>query len=313
MVGLAALGGFGLTFADFLKYKDVYLARFDLAKFEKGLRSEAPLRDRGHLGDWQRDYSPIHTLNVTGEVKVDTTSSDYQAPPPPPLVSADDLEVTYIQFVAEAAPQNCAFIGPRNVVLQPDQKIAADLYCSGDTFELDSKPGVEIRVVAIHQDSVDLEVPGRDIAFTLRPGVYEVDDKRILAGANTVPSSVFRPANTRRSPVDPNGWEVGTADMDEIAAMNEDELLASFVVRPKRDPKTGNVRGLQINSIKKDSVMARQGFLEQDIILDVDGFPATDRARMIEYLRNNPSRTTVSVRFERAGSIRTYTYSVPGR
>ena len=105
MVGLAALGGFGMTFADFLKYKDVYLARFDLAKFEKGLRSEAPLRDRGHLGDWQRDYSPIHTLNVTGEVKVDTTSSDYQAPPPPPLVRAGQLP--------ERRCRRLGWVGPR--------------------------------------------------------------------------------------------------------------------------------------------------------------------------------------------------------
>ncbi len=312
LVGLAALGGFGVTFADFLKNKDVYLARFDLAGFEKGLRSETPVRARGHLGDWQQDYSLLHKLNVTGEVKSEIADSGTnKPPPPPPVVGESDVEVTYIQYVRDSAPQNCAFIGPRNLVQRPDEKTAGDLYCTGDQFELDAKPGVKIRVVAIHSDSVDFDVPGSELSFTVKPGVYEVNSGQILANSAGLVNSTFVAANTRMT--GSNHWELGTDDFAEISSMNEDELLAGFQVRPQRDSKTGKVRGLQINRIKEDSVLSRQGLKEKDIILDIDGFPATDRSSLIQYLRKNPERDSVTVRLERAGAVRSYTYKVPGR
>ena len=88
LLGLAALGGFGLTFQDFLENKAAYLRPFDIAGFEKTLHADGGVKEVGHLGDWSRDYRLIHQLNLTGEIRVDPVAAAQQAPPNRPKYRA---------------------------------------------------------------------------------------------------------------------------------------------------------------------------------------------------------------------------------
>ncbi|MCH2112370.1 MAG: PDZ domain-containing protein, partial [Planctomycetes bacterium] len=157
-----------------------------------------------------------------------------------------------------------------------------------------------------------LSVLGRDLTFTLTTASYTVDPSAILVGGKggSVQARIL-PKQTRM--VEPNRWELGTEDVTAMGAMSEEEVLSAVQVRPKRDQETGAIRGLQVSRLQENSVLARQGIREQDIILDVNGFPATDRGRLLEHMRRQGDSSSVTVTLERAGSVRTYTYRVPRR
>ena len=81
--------------------------------------------------------------------------------------------------------------------------------------------------------------------------------------------------------------------------------------KPQRDPETGESRGLRIRALKKDSVFARQGLQEDDVLLSVNGVPAKSQADLMRQLRTMAATDTIQIQFERAGAIRSQSYRLP--
>ena len=69
----------------------------------------------------------------------------------------------------------------------------------------------------------------------------------------------------------------------------------------------------RVTSLGADSPLQRFGLRENDVVLDINGVPAGDRAALVRRLRAMGDVGEVTVRLERLGSERTYTYRIPSR
>jgi hypothetical protein len=313
-IGLGAGISAGLQVADFARNVDQYLVSFDMRAFEKKISSTMEPADLGgHLKPWN-GYRLLHQMNVTGELPEVVVEGPAPVIEVKPLVGSDDLEVSYIQFVSQENQRNFAYIRPRDQVQHDAAKTPGDLYQVGDKLAVEKKQGVQVRILEIRKNEVDLTVEGRDDSeFTLRTAVYDVDTNTILASESGLPTGRRLPKQTRMSPVAPNHWDIGTEDYLEISEMPEDEILAAVQTKPVVDPVSGKVRGLRISRLKEDSIFTRQGLRANDIVLQVNGKPAGDRARLLRQLREPSNESEITITLERAGAIRTYTYSLPQR
>ena len=134
------------------------------------------------------------------------------------------------------------------------------------------------------------------------------------AAARVGVSHEFRPVppqNTRKSAA--GIYEIGVDDMKGMSGMEEDQILTEVRMRKDRDPITQEVRGLRIQGLSEDSIFSRQGLLEDDVILSVNGFAASDRSTLLRHLRAMKNPSSLEVEVFRFGSRRTLTYRLPRR
>ncbi|RMH02038.1 MAG: PDZ domain-containing protein [Planctomycetota bacterium] len=308
LVGLAALGGFGWRFYDFVQHRAELLGRFDLAGFRASIPVDSAEGQRIHLKPFE-EYRLLAALNVTGILPVETGPGNEPPPPPPPLVGPGDLRLVFLSL----GQVPMAYLSPTDPGPAPAQPGAAPvqggLYTVGDRFELPAKKGVELELVAIRDDEVEIGIVGQeDGNFLLRREVATADLDRIRADADT--AVVRRQFPARTTAVGGNTYEVGTDDLAELQQMSEDQLLASVSTKPKYGAD-GKPIGQRVTRLKEDSPFRRFGLRENDVVLDVNGIPAGDRAALLRRLKAMKGVEEVTVRVERLGSVRTYTYRIP--
>lgn len=319
LLGLAALGDFGRTFYDFWTHRDVYQAPTDLQALTATFRRADKGTEVGHLRPYA-DYAVISQLNITGKVEVEPAAGQGGPVAPPPLVGPEDVEVPYIQFQPESPESTFAFLRPAH--WQPPQgsefKIVGDLYQEGDVLTLPSKPGVELEVVEIRLDAVVLRIRGKEGSeFTIRPRDFEVETRAVRTAGDGAPEEgplvSQAPARTRTR--DGRVYEVGTDDLASMESMSEEQVLAAVRTEVARDPATGEVRGLKLSRIRPDSVFARQGLQQDDIVLSVNGHPARSRKELMDFLRQQGEQgvTTFTLRVDRRGHVRDLIYRLPRR
>lgn len=310
LAGCGALAGFGWRFYEFIRHKKEFLAPFDLATFVDAIPIEGSSRQASHLRPYE-DYQLLHVLNVTGILPPEDPIEGPKAPPPP-IVGPQDLRLVFLSL--GIVPK--AYLTPALAPAQPSTTtgglmvIAGGLYGVGERFDLPTKPGVQLEVLAIRPDEVEIGIVGKDdSAFVLRRGEAVGDLTQIQAGGAVV---VRRPFPSRTVPIGGDLYDVGTEDLRELAEMSEDQILASIVTQPKRD-QDNNVVGQRVTRLQEDSPLARFGLRQDDVVLDVNGIPASDRAVLLRRLREMGDVDEISVRLERLGAERTYTYRVPPR
>ncbi len=309
VIGLAALGGFGWRFYDFLQNRAQLLGPFPLQPFLDSIEVESGGGKRVHLKPFEQ-YAQLRTLNVTGLVPADVGNGVDPPPPPPPVVGPNDLRLVFLSL--GEVPQ--VYLTPAQ--LPPagstsPQVIAGGLYVVGDRFGLPSKPGVELEVLAIRADEVEIGIVGKDDgAFVLKRETATADLSQIEAGEGV--EAVARQFPTETTAIGGNIYEVGTEDMSALQAMSEEQLLTSVRTAPKYGPD-GKVVGQRVTGLSSNSPLKNFGLRESDVVLDVNGVPASDRAALVKRLRAMGDVDEVSVRLERLGSIRTYTYRIPPR
>ena len=303
-----AFCGLGWILFDYLQNKATLEARLDYSALERTFRVPDKGSLEGHLKDSVR-YRLLHEMNVTGLVKATDSGLGTHLPPPPP-VGPEDLEVRYIQFVPEAPASTCAYLVDSGNFSLSDV-VTGDFRFLGEVFELESKPGVSLKVEAIRKEEVDLRVLTEDEPFTVRTGEDEIDTTGLLTVGGV---GEFRPVPPKKTRTrEPGVFEVGIDDFKDMSGMEEDQILAQVRMRRDRDPVTQEVRGLRIQGLGKDSVFARQGLIEDDVILSVNGFPASDRSKLLKHLREMKNPTSLEVDVLRFGSRRTLTYQLPRR
>ncbi len=319
LVGLGSLGDFGWTFYDFWTHRDAFLARTDLKALTATFARADQGAEQGHLRPYV-EYDVVGQLNITGRVEVAPEESTGGPVAPPPLVGPEDVDVPFIQFQPESKVTTFAFLRPAN--WQPpagsEFKVVGDLYQEGDVFTLPSKPGVELEVVEIRLDAVVLRVRGQeDSEFTVRPRDFEVETGTVrdAAGGDLAIGAAGPPPPQRTRTRDGRTYEVGTDDLASIERMSEEQVVAAVRTETVRDPGTGEIRGLRLSRIRQDSVFARQGLQEDDVILAVNGHPARSRKELLDYLRRQGEQgvTTFRIQVDRRGHVRELVYRLPRR
>lgn len=313
LVGLATLGGFGWKMYDFVQNKETIIGKVSIAKIESEFGKIESSRVGGHLLPFD-NYQVIQDLNITG----------YVPPPPPPpkpvddkpkpKVSERDIEVPLIQY------PNAAWIQGRGERASDDH-IPGDFIGLNRKFELETKKGVDLRLIAVRKGEVDIEIVESGDVLTIQAETYKVDQGSAVysdrpgerreggaTGGSGGPLHVPTPEETKQ--VEPGMFAVGSDDARQIERMSQEEILASVPVRAERDPLTNEVRGLRIRSVPENSVFSRLGIQADDIVLEVNGEPATDRDQLFQSLRQSDTDTMV-VRVERLGGVRTLTFRLP--
>jgi hypothetical protein len=309
LVGVSALGGFGWTFYDFIQHKAEYntpLTSEDVRRWRDDI-PPAPTSFKHHLPDWDKSFANVHLLNVWGYVKpVEVVVGPGVETPKPPRFSDSDITVAMI-IASETNPG--AYLIPAGA--QPEGGLPpGNFYSIGEKVRIPAKQNAEVKVTAIRDSEVDFSTLDGVDTFTAKLVNEDVDSSNVMF--NSAPDGAkqgFVGAATTRM-VASDEYELGSDDLKELGAMKDDEILSAIRVQPARDALQ-QVRGLRITEIQSGTLFDRVGLKKDDVVLAVNGIPATDRADLLSKLRNSEPSSTISVDLERRGGARTLTYRVP--
>lgn len=111
-----------------------------------------------------------------------------------------------------------------------------------------------------------------------------------------------------------NRFRIGTEDSLLIANDYSRILSEDVRLRPHRDPVTGRRDGVELQSVKPNSVAARHGARAGDVIKSINGTPVTSTQEAISFVKNNQGvyeRWEIEV--ENMGQVRTVTYLPPAQ
>lgn len=309
LVGISALGGFGWTFYDFIQHKAEYntpLTSEDVRKWRDEI-PPAPTSFKHHLPDWDESFPNVHELNVTGyvEPEVEVTGPGPDVPKPPRF---SDSDITVAMIIASSTNPG-AYLIPAGS--QPEGGLPpGNFYSVGEKVRIPAKQNAEVKVTAIRSSEVDFSTLDDVDTFTAKLVNEDLDASNVMF--NSAPEGAtegFVGAATTRM-VASDEYELGSDDLKELGAMKDDEILSAVRVQPARDALQ-NVRGLRITELQSGTLFDRVGLKKDDVVLAVNGIPATDRADLLSKLRNSEPSSTVTVDLERRGGARTLTYRVP--
>lgn len=315
VIGLAALGGFGWTFYDFIQNKAEYnqpVTQADMNRWSREI-PPPPTRFKVHVPEWSPGFNVVHELNVTGELPPDPVEGggDTEPPPPPPRFSPDDVTVALIIAGAEAPG---AYLIPSGAE-ERNGIPPGDFYGVGDTLVVPAKQNAELKVVAIRDREVELATLDDADSFTVSLASAEGEGPTVVfdeAPAEAAAASGATAAPRETTEIRTDEYRIGLNDLEQLEEMQDDEIYAAVRVQPARDA-VQNVRGLRITSIQSGTMFDRIGLEEDDVVLSVNGIPAVDRADLLQKLRDAPPSGVVRVEIERRGGARTLTYRVPRR
>lgn len=314
LVGIAALGALGWRIYDFVTQRPSYFPVVDLRRLQEST-GVGPRTDPGHLLPFE-EYKVIETLNITGKEKP-AEAVVKPPPPPPPGLSERDLQLQYVQFVAENSPNNAAYLQPAEE--QPDPAspdIPGDLYRVGQRIHLASKKNLEVRLLEVREETVVVGFGEGAAAgqIELSMAVHDLPASSfggILGGPGATASGPIAGGAPKETRLNEAGdFEVGTADVEYFESLSQEQLLSAIQVRSERDRFSNEVRGLRIQSVPQDSPFARLGLRADDIVLEVNGVAAVSRDDLLDTLRSANTKT-IEVKIERLGAARTLTYRLP--
>ncbi|KAA3608194.1 MAG: hypothetical protein DWQ01_14070 [Planctomycetota bacterium] len=312
LVGLACVGSFGKAFYDYFQNQEQLRQGFNIAKWKEGFKPPKVGDVQGHLGS-KSDYDILHSLDITeNRPKVRENSQNTGPVLPPPVIGEDDLRLLFVQHRAANPKASKAYIQPTDAQAT-ENRAPGDFYAIDEVFQPENKPGLSIQVLAIREREVDLQVVDKpDTRFTLKMPSYKVDSPSVRLVSDSESRGIPKPPPPRETRlVRYNEWEVGTEDLDAMAELDEDQVLAQVSVSPFKDAQ--GRQGLRISKLQKGSVFSRQGLKGEDVILSVNGFPARDRKEVMDWFREQEGTPRFEVEVLRAGRVRTLSYRMPSR
>jgi len=310
LLGLGALAGFGLSFSDFVKNKDSYLAAFDPRRLQSSIKEYAADKNFGHLKAHDPHFLVLDLPAASGWMKSLALGPGNKPPPPPlPKVGPNHVVVSMIQY---SANKEFSFAYLRPVGMQgAESRYVGDFYRVGQVFQLEGKEGLDLEIKVIRPQEIEIGIVNDTYSFVIQPAQAdqgESDRVRVIAADGTETASDNVPTQTMET--SPGTFALGSEDLKEIGDMPEDELYASVPVAPARDA-IGAVRGLRLKSVEPGSVFSRLGLKTGDIVLEVNGFQTKDRAAVMRFLQNQPGGQILHLTIERRGGVRYLTYRLP--
>jgi hypothetical protein len=311
LAGIGTLLGFAWKMYDFVQNRDEITRALDISKLEEGIDPVDGTTLGTHLKRYEQ-YKVLQDLNITG----------YVAPPPEienpteavvtAILAAEDVEVPMIQS------PNAAWVQGRGETAKGD-KFAGAFRVIGETFELPNKVGLKLRLKTVQPGWIEIEAIESGEVVTVYALTYEVDAAHVFAGteraegaggdAGSGEGPVFvNPTVTRET--EPYSYAVGKDDVKALESMSQEEVLSSLPHRVHRDAMSNEIDGLRIVSVPPNSIFERLGLRADDIVMEVNGQPATDRDQLYESMRKLDTNT-LKVRIMRLGGVRTLTFRLP--
>ena len=309
LAGVSALAGFGLSFSDFVQNRATYLQPFDPRRLQSSIKEYSSNTLFGHLKAHDPHFQVLHLKEASGWVKpLDSLPGTVAPPPPKPKVGPEDLEVILIQYSSVPA-RAAAFLRPTDA--PSGDPSVGNFYRYGEEFEIETKKGLTLFLKDIRRDEVEIGIKEDEFSFILKTREADFEtDGRITVMDSSGKALPQKATSSKTKEVVPDTFELGSEDLRLMEEMPDTEIFAAVQVGPARDA-TSQVVGLKIKSIKAGSPFARMGLKNNDIVLQVNGMPTTDRAEVLRFMRQQQSGQALHVLVERLGRTRSLTYRLP--
>jgi hypothetical protein len=312
---------------EFLRHQDLLSAQVtpdeQLALLDN---IEVPPPPSTSLVDYDFVSKTFHDMNWTGKAAPKPTEpriaeGEIEAPTTP---VSDLLSVLLIQVDTRDEKGSLGFVkyldsALAGAVTSPDDRI----------LRIESKLSgrySHIRVSAITVEGIEFSFDGDEerekelvppVAFPSdAPEIVKVGSGGAIMPA--APSGIevnsnpppFRPERT--FVMGTNQYLLGTED---LARMDEDYsriLSQDMRYSTHRDPVTGDVDGLEIDSVKKGSLPAQHGLTDGEVLKSVNGHRVTGVSDLMNFVREESAKTDTWVAvFEKRGREFTRTYKSP--
>jgi type II secretory pathway component PulC len=157
------------------------------------------------------------------------------------------------------------------------------------------------------------------VAFEGSHGVVLVGDGGVIqptrpGGAQIGHLAAPRWKPNRTQQVSANLFQLGTEDVAEFNESYAEILAKDIDYKQYRNPKTGQVDGIEITKVAKGSLPASHGVQEGEVLKSINGHKVTTVNEAIAYVKKNADTTSEWVAvFERNGREVVRTYKSPPR
>lgn len=277
--------------SNFLAYDDVKRVFLDMNWTGAAPPAPAPTKAPDEVA--ARSSKPISELLLVLLTQVDSEGAESLA-----FVKFLDSQLL---VTAKTTEDHTLRVGERLASPYADVRIDA-ITVEGVRFAFDEE-GREPELVAIQP------FPGASGTQIVKvgPNGVIVADKRVV-----IPRSEARWNPAEMTVIGKNKYRIGTED---VRAMEEDysRILSQDVrTSPHRNPRTGQVDGLEVTHVTPNSLAARAGLEEGEILKSINGHRVTSANEAIAYVKKEAETTTTWVAvFERQGKEYSRTYYSP--
>lgn len=287
-------------------------------------------KPKSNIVAYKRVQAGFHELNWTGKEApkpVEKSPEELPGYKPPLKPVADLLKVLMIQ-VDSVTPE-----GSRAVVTYTDQQLLAAAASDSELRVLRpgqklSRPYEYIEVAEIKVEGVLFRFNGEEerepelISTVEHPGaalaqIFKLTDGDVLYQP---PSSTRITQSDNPNPwnfdeitmIGRNDYRVGIKDLEYMEA-NYSRILSQDVrYRQRRNPRTGQVEGLEVTHVNGGSIPERAGLAKGEVIKSINGHKVTSLNGAIAYVKKEADTTdTWIVVMEKQGREYTRTYHSP--
>lgn len=180
-----------------------------------------------------------------------------------------------------------------------------------------------IRVVSISDAGVEFGFDDEQRAHEfLTVNDYLLASGYVIVGDDILQLPVSRPgipAGPRvRGPqpkterISPNKFRIGFEDAKYIDENYTEILSEELSYQRHRDPKTGEYDGIEIKSVKPDSIASAHGVQAGDVIKSINGHPVSSTSEALQFVKTHKDQYDFwEVEISNRGQTRTMTYYPP--
>lgn len=268
---------------------------------------EQPEPPRNDVVAYDSIMSTFHDMNWTGKlppkpVEVVKNEGPKELPKTP---VADLLKILLVQVDTDDGAGSLAYVsfvdpGLSAAALAPDDsilRIGDDLGGKYSHVVVDAiaRDGVTFRFTDDEEREPETL---RSLAFPAEASslIVKVGEDGVLVPVSAPIPTSARPIDNRKIPditilIAENHYLVGKSDREQWA-QDYSKILAEVRYDRHRDPKTGEVNGIELKEVPEGSVAAGYGAKAGQVIKSINGHPVTSVNEAISYAKQNQDKYT---------------------
>lgn len=329
---LASLGVGGLlawTVVGFVLKKQELMQVSSLETQQELLDSvQAPPMPKEEVVDYAAVTRGFIKMNWTGKEVAKAAETGPHVPKVPKKPVAELLKVLAIQVDLARVEGSLAYVAFVDKGLESAAKKQEDRILRVGEALL--APYASISVESIGVEGVRFRFQPNDgeepreaevvapVAFEGTYGVVLVGDGGVIQPTGPrgqighLEAPLWKPNRTQQ--VSANLFQLGTEDVAEFNESYAEILTKDIDYKQYRNPKTGQVDGIEITKVAKGSLPASHGVQEGEVLKSINGHKVTTVNEAIAYVKKNADTTSEWVAvFERNGREVVRTYKSPPR
>jgi hypothetical protein len=315
---------------DFWRQRDELAKEITNEEIEGVLDSvKKPPEQKTDVVDYSAIQGVFHTHDWTGKppAKPEVAKADTGNQSAPRVAVATLLRVMAIKVDTAHPEESRAYVryqdqklaahtGREDTILRPEKRLFAPyqdirvqaISAAGVTFAFDDA----VREPETVPVSPYISAQRGEIGIVLvgpEGAILPQLQRRIQANADLPPWNPEEITQIRK-----NEWQVGTRTLEDLDRDYSRILSSDVRVQTHKSPRNGSVEGIKILHVAPDSIPARAGLTEGEVLKSINGHKVTSVNDAIAFVKANANSTETWVAvFERQGREFTRTYHSPAR